>query len=47
PYLIREGFLKRTSRGRLATRRPYEHFGLAVPDRFSGEASEGRQASLL
>ena len=47
PYLIREGFLKRTSRGRLATRRPYEHFGLAVPDRFSAEASEGRQASLL
>ncbi len=47
PYLIREGFLKRTSRGRLATRRPYEHFGLAVPDRFSADASEGRQASLL
>jgi len=27
PYLIQEGFLKRTSRGRLATELAYEHFG--------------------
>jgi len=28
PFLIQEGFLKRTPRGRVATKRAYEHFGL-------------------
>ncbi len=27
PYLIQEGYLQRTSRGRIATRLAYEHFG--------------------
>ena len=27
PYLIQEGFLQRTSRGRVATRRAYQHLG--------------------
>ena len=27
PYLIQEGFIQRTSRGRLATHRAYKHFG--------------------
>ncbi|MDI9569997.1 MAG: Holliday junction branch migration DNA helicase RuvB [Pseudomonadota bacterium] len=27
PYLIQEGYLQRTSRGRIATRSAYEHFG--------------------
>lgn len=31
PYLIQEGFLARTPRGRVATRRAYEHFGIAPP----------------
>jgi len=31
PYLIQEGFLQRTSRGRIATRNAYQHFGLQVP----------------
>jgi Holliday junction DNA helicase RuvB len=31
PYLIQEGFLQRTSRGRVATRSAYEHFKLAAP----------------
>jgi Holliday junction DNA helicase RuvB len=31
PYLIQEGFLQRTSRGRLATRAAYLHFGIALP----------------
>jgi len=31
PYLIQEGYLQRTSRGRCATRLAYEHFGLPVP----------------
>lgn len=28
PYLLKAGYLKRTSRGRLATKKAYEHFGL-------------------
>ncbi len=32
PYLIREGFIKRTARGRLALPRAYEHFSLVVPE---------------
>lgn len=29
PYLIQQGFLKRTSRGRMATTAAYQHFGIA------------------
>lgn len=31
PYLIQEGFLQRTPRGRVATARAYEHLGFKVP----------------
>ncbi|MFZ0256622.1 MAG: Holliday junction branch migration DNA helicase RuvB [Gammaproteobacteria bacterium] len=31
PYLIQQGFLKRTPRGRMATRSAWLHFGLTVP----------------
>jgi Holliday junction DNA helicase RuvB len=31
PYLLQHGFLDRTPRGRTATRRAYEHLGLALP----------------
>jgi holliday junction DNA helicase RuvB len=31
PYLIQEGFLQRTSRGRIASRAAYLHFGIEVP----------------
>jgi Holliday junction DNA helicase RuvB len=31
PFLIQEGFLGRTPRGRVATRRAFEHFGREVP----------------
>ena len=31
PYLIRQGFLMRTPRGRVATPRAYRHLGLSVP----------------
>jgi Holliday junction DNA helicase RuvB len=31
PYLIQEGFLLRTPRGRQVTRRAYEHLGLPPP----------------
>jgi Holliday junction DNA helicase RuvB len=33
PFLIQQGFLMRTARGRMATRSAYLHFGLKVPDR--------------
>jgi len=33
PYLIQQGFLMRTARGRMATRGAYQHFGLKVPER--------------
>lgn len=39
PYLIKEGFLKRTPRGRQAMARAYEHLGRPVP--------EGPQLNLL
>ncbi len=31
PYLIQQGFMMRTPRGRVATRHAYAHFGLPVP----------------
>ncbi|MBY5991705.1 Holliday junction branch migration DNA helicase RuvB [Ferrimonas balearica] len=32
PYLIQQGFLQRTPRGRMATDRAYQHFGLTRPE---------------
>ncbi|MFT7227509.1 MAG: Holliday junction DNA helicase RuvB [Methylophilaceae bacterium] len=38
PYLIQQGYLMRTPRGRVATSQAYQHFGLAVPSHLaSGE----------
>ena len=31
PYLIQQGYLMRTPRGRVATQLAYQHFGLPVP----------------
>ena len=31
PFLIQQGFLQRTPRGRIVTERTYQHFGLAKP----------------
>ena len=31
PYLIQQGYMKRTPRGRMATAIAYQHFGLALP----------------
>jgi holliday junction DNA helicase RuvB len=45
PYLIQQGFLQRTSRGRMATPLSFRHFGLTAPAA-SGETdlfpAEGR-----
>lgn len=35
PYLIQQGFLLRTPRGRIATKHAYLHFGLQVPDKMA------------
>lgn len=32
PYLIQQGFMMRTPRGRVATRKTYLHFGLSLPE---------------
>ncbi|MGL5037802.1 MAG: Holliday junction DNA helicase RuvB C-terminal domain-containing protein, partial [Aeromonas sp.] len=32
PYLIQQGYLQRTPRGRIATPRAYAHFGLQQPE---------------
>ena len=38
PFLLQEGYLQRTPRGRMATRRAYEHLGLPPPpDRGAGD----------
>lgn len=34
PFLIQQGFLQRTPRGRIATHLTYKHFGLKIPDEF-------------
>jgi len=36
PFLIQEGFLQRTPRGRVATRRAYQHLGLRQPPGTTG-----------
>jgi len=33
PFLIQQGFVMRTARGRVATRHAYQHFGLKPPER--------------
>jgi Holliday junction DNA helicase RuvB len=32
PYLIQQGYLMRTPRGRVATQQAYQHFGLPIPN---------------
>ncbi len=34
PYLIQQGFMLRTPRGRMATKFAYQHFGLKTPEKF-------------
>jgi Holliday junction DNA helicase RuvB len=36
PFLIQQGYIMRTARGRMATRNAYLHFGLKMPDRPGG-----------
>jgi holliday junction DNA helicase RuvB len=43
PYLVQNGFLQRTPRGRMATPQAYRHFGFAAPSR----GAAGDQGTLL
>jgi Holliday junction DNA helicase RuvB len=40
PFLIQEGYLQRTARGRLASRAAFEHFGIDLP-RANGGGTKG------
>ena len=33
PYLIQQGYIVRTARGRMVTHKAYRHFGLSAPRR--------------
>ena len=41
PFLVREGFLMRTPRGRVATSAAWKHLGLTPPGDLSGPALFG------
>ena len=44
PYLIQQGYMKRTPRGRMATTIAYQHFGMALPKNgLSGELWDDSQ----
>jgi len=47
PFLIQEGFLMRTARGRVATGRAYERFGFRPPKGTSPSGSVEAQATLF
>jgi Holliday junction DNA helicase RuvB len=40
PYLIQQGYLQRTPRGRVATQAAYRHLGVASPQRGAGDLFE-------
>lgn len=41
PYLIQQGFLMRTPRGRVATRHAWEYCGLSVPENITQQPEQG------
>jgi Holliday junction DNA helicase RuvB len=47
PYLVREGLLGRTPRGRIATAAAWQHLGLAVPDHLATGQTGDLLAELL
>jgi Holliday junction DNA helicase RuvB len=40
PYLIQQGYITRTARGRMVTARAYRHFGLDVPGKGPGSGTD-------
>lgn len=47
PFLLQLGMLQRTPRGRIVTRRAYEHLGMVVPAHLSPPTPSGEQQRLL
>ena len=49
PFLIQQGFIMRTPRGRIVTEKAYHHFGLVAPGaaRCRHGAGESRHRSIL
>jgi Holliday junction DNA helicase RuvB len=48
PYLIQQGYLMRTPRGRVATRRAWQHFGLTIPTHLTAfESKDGETLELF
>jgi Holliday junction DNA helicase RuvB len=45
PYLIQQGFITRTARGRMATARAYRHFGLEKPGSNGGDLFDSKNDS--
>jgi Holliday junction DNA helicase RuvB len=43
PYLIQQGFLMRTPRGRTVTHRAYQHLGIALPNESEEESNEDQR----
>ena len=41
PYLIQQGYMKRTPRGRMATAIAYQHFGLAIAEECADRTERG------
>ncbi|MFN5934039.1 MAG: Holliday junction DNA helicase RuvB C-terminal domain-containing protein, partial [Roseiflexaceae bacterium] len=47
PFLLQLGMLQRTPRGRIVTRRAYEHLGMVVPAHLNPPAAKSEQQRLL
>lgn len=47
PYLLQQGFLDRSARGRKATKLAYSHLGLEMPENNANDKQEGIQRSLI
>jgi Holliday junction DNA helicase RuvB len=47
PYLIQQGYLTRTARGRMATARTYRHLGLATPAGRGGDLFDADAAGAV
>ena len=45
PYLLQQGFLQRSPRGRLVTARAYRHLGLEPPNRPQGDLLDGHNVA--
>jgi Holliday junction DNA helicase RuvB len=46
PFLVQEGFIRRTARGREATKLAYTHLGLPVPSRLRASQDDAEQPEL-